>query len=309
MKVNFLSVAIVAASVVMVSCNNDDMTVSNEDSAVRFTSGATATPVSRVAIDADGESVWNAGDPVGIYMVGHGTTNVVEGNANMKYTAAQAGASTAFSAVGASIHYPLDEATAVDFIAYHPYSDAVAGFVYPIDLSVQTSQTGIDLMTAKADKGGAGYTKADGRANGVVNFAFTHQLAKLVMNVTKDATVPGTITSVSINDMNTRATFDLKGDEGISLPGTPAGITPCTVTAEKKYEAILLPVAPLGNGHTVTFTTDGGETYVWQMNKDIAKLEAGKIYTYDVNVTKYAVTANGSINKWAVGTTGSGTAE
>lgn len=309
MKVNILSVTIVAASIVMVSCNNDDTTVSNNDDIVRFTSGITATPGPRATIDADGNSLWNTGDPVGIYMVDNGTTNVVEGNANMKYTADQNGASTAFTAVGASIYYPLNEATAVDFIAYHPYSEAVSDFVYPIDLSTQTPQTAIDLMTAKADKGGEGYTKADGRINTVVNFAFTHQLAKLVMKVTKDATVPGTITSVSINGMNTRATFDLKGVSGISSPDTPLAITPCTITAEEKYEAILLPVGTLGNAHTVTFTTDRAETYVWQMSKDIPQLETGKIYTYTVNVTKYSVTASGSINSWVVGTEGTGTAE
>lgn len=309
MKVKFLSVAIVAASVALTSCDKNETTVQNNDAPVRFTSGINATPGSRATINTDGNSLWETGDPVGIYMVGNGTTTVAEGNANMKYTAAQGGASTAFAAVGASIHYPLDENQKVDFIAYHPHRETVANFVYPIDLSTQTSQTGIDLMTAKADKSGEGYTKADGRTGGVVNFTFDHQLAKLVMNVTKEASVPGNITSVSINGMNTTANFDLKGDEGITSAGSPAAITPCTITAEEKYEAILLPVSPLGTAHTVTFATNGGETYVWKMHEQISKLEAGKIYTYTVNVTKYAVTANGSINNWHTGDTGTGTAE
>lgn len=309
MKVKFLSVAIVAASVALTSCDKNETIVQNNDAPVRFTSGINATPGSRATIDADGNSLWEKGDPVGIYMVGNGTTTVAEGNANMKYTAAQDGASTAFTAVGASIHYPLSEAQKVDFIAYHPHSNAVADFVYPIDLSTQTPQTAIDLMTAKADKSGAGYTKADGRTGGVVNFAFNHQLAKLVVDVTKDASVSGKITSVSITGMNTTANFDLKAAAGITSPGNPAAITPCTITAEQKYEAILLPVSPLGAAHTVTFATDAGETYVWKMHEQISALDAGKIYTYAVNVTKYAVTANGSINKWVTGSTGNGTAE
>lgn len=310
MKVNIFSLAIVATSMFMVSCTNDDTTVLNNDRTVRFTSGATATPGgTRVAIDADGNSLWDAGDPVGIYMVGRGTTDVVDGNANMKYTAARAGASTAFNAADASIYYPLNEAAPVDFIAYHPYSAAVTDFAYPIDLSRQTPQTAIDLMTARADKGGEGYTKADGSANTVVDLTFSHRLAKLVMNVTKDASVPGTIIGVEITGMNTRAKFDLKGTDGLTDAGTPASIFPCTVTAGEKYEAILLPVDALTAGHTVTFTTDANEVYTWAISKDIAKLEAGKIYTYDVNVTKYAVTASGSINSWAVGSTGTGTAE
>lgn len=309
MKVKFLSVAIVAGSVAFTSCDKNVTTVQNNDAPVRFTSGINATPGSRATIDTDGNSLWETGDPVGIYMVGNGTTIVTEGNANMKYTAAQDGASTAFTAVGASIHYPLDEAQKVDFIAYHPHSEAVANFVYPIDLSTQTPQTGIDLMTARADKSGQGYTKADGRTGGVVNLTFNHQLAKLVVNVTKDASVSGNITSVSITGMNTTANFDLKGDEGITSAGSPAAITPCTITAEEKYEAILLPVALLTDAHTMTFITDGGETYTWKMYEQISELEAGKIYTYAINVTKYAVTANGSINNWVTGSIGNGTAE
>ena len=309
MKANFLSLAIVAASVAFTSCDKNETTVQNNDAPVRFTSGINATPGSRATIGADGNSVWEAGDPVGIYMVEHGTTTVLESNVNMKYTAAQGGASTAFTAVGASIHYPLDEDQKVDFIAYHPHSETVEDYVYPIDLTTQTPQTGIDLMTAKADKSGQGYTKDDGRTGGVVNFAFTHQLVKLVMNVSKHSSVPGNITSVSIKGMNTTAKFDLKGTNGLTDAGTPAAITPCTVTAGEKYEAILLPVASLAAAHTVTFTTSGGEVYTWNMSKEISKLEAGKIYTYDVNVTKYAVTATGSINRWEVGSTGTGTAE
>lgn len=309
MKVKFLSVAIVAASVALTSCDKNETTVQNNDAPVRFTSGINATPGSRATIDTDGNSLWEKGDPVGIYMVGHGTTTVAEGNANMKYTAAQGGASTAFTAAGASIHYPLNEAQKVDFIAYHPYSEAVADFVYPVNLSMQTPQTAIDLMTAKADKSGAGYTKADGRSNTTVDFAFSHRLAKLVVDVTKDASVPGNITAVSITGMNTAATYDLTGAGGVTSPKNPADITPCTITAQEKYEAILLPVGALTAAHTMTFTTDGGETYVWKMSQQIPALEEGKIYTYTVNVTKYAVTAHGSIKKWVVGSTGTGTAE
>lgn len=308
MKAKFISVAIVAASVAFTSCDNNE-TVQDNDAPVRFTSGINATPGSRATIDADGNSLWETGDPVGIYMVGHGAVDVVGDNANVKYTAAQTGASTAFTEVGDAIYFPMDEAQKVDFIAYHPYNAAVTGFTYPVDLSVQTPQTAIDLMTAKADKSGAGYTKADGRSNTTVDFAFSHRLAKLVVNVTKDASVTSNITAVSITGMNTAATYDVTGAGGITSPKNPAAITPCTIEAEQKYEAILLPVDALTAAHTMTFTTDGGETYVWKMSQQIPQLVAGKIYTYDVNVTRYAVTASGSINNWEVGSKGSGIAE
>lgn len=309
MKATILTAAMIAASVAIMSCDKNETKVTNDDGKVRFTSGITATPGSRAAIDAEGNSVWEKGDPVGIYMVEHGAADVVGENGNVKYAAGGAGASTAFTAAGAAIYFPMDEARKVDFIAYHPYNAAVTGFTYPVDLSEQTPQTAIDLMTAKADKSGVGYTKADGRSNTTVDFAFSHRLAKLVVDVTKDASVPGNITAVSITGMNTAATYDLTGAGGVTSPKNPADITPCTITAQEKYEAILLTVGALTAAHTMTFTTDGGETYVWKMSQQIPALEEGKIYTYTVNVTKYAVTAHGSIKKWVVGSTGTGTAE
>lgn len=302
--------AIVAVCMAMTSCDKNETSVQPYDGSVRFISGVTATsPSSRVAIDDQGKSVWNENDPIGIFMVEHGATTVVNAAANMKYTAVQAGASTSFTSSDSDIYYPNEESAKVDFISYHPYRNAIGGdFAYAIDLSDQTSQTNIDLMTANADNSGNGYSKEDGRNNSPVNFTFTHRLVKLVMNVTKDASVPGNITGVSIKGMNTAATFDLKGKAGITAQNTPAAITPCK-SSENKYEAILLPVTVLTDTHIVTFTTDKGDTYQWTMKKQIASLDVEKIYTYDVNVTKYKINANGAINSWTEGSKGGGTAE
>lgn len=314
MKANFLSVTIVAACMVMVSCNNDDTIIPANDGAVRFTSGITVTPGTRVSIDAAGNSLWDADDPVGIYMLEHKSANMLLA-LNKRYTATLAGASTTFTAAaGHTIYYPATEPALVNFMAYHPYSESVTtdNLYYPVDLSNQTPQSAIDLMTARADNNGAGYSKEDGRNGKAVAFTFTHRLAKLVMNVTKDPSVSGNITSVSIKGMETTAKFrllSLPGDDGLDDASDPQDITPFTATAGTKYEAILLPKNPLDDTHTVTFTTDDGETYTWAMKKQIASLEAGKIYTYTVNVTRYGVSATGSINKWVVGSTGTGTAE
>lgn len=298
------------AAVCLTACDNDDdPAVVNRDGAVRFTSDIAAPPPdTRATIDADGNSLWEKGDPVGIYMLKHGSYDVTGGAGNVPYTADKAGATTGFTATGTDIYYPLDETARVDFLAYHPYNAAVTDFVYPVDLEQQTPQTAIDLMTAHADKQGAGYAKADGAAGTAVNFAFAHRLVKLVMNVTKDASVPGAIAGVSINGMNTTASYDLTTG-ALTAAANTADIAPCTVADRTRYEAILLPLEALDDTHTVTFTTTEGEHYKWTMSKQIASLDAGTIYTYDVNVTRHAVTANGSIDKWTVGTTGTGTAE
>lgn len=243
-------------------------------------------------------------------MVRHGTADVLNNARNIKYTASESGASTSFASAVEAIYYPLDETEKADFIAYHPYREAVSGFVYPVDVSNQSSQTAIDLMWAKADKQGAGYTAEDGRNNTPVNLAFDHKLVKLRMNITKDVNVQGEIVKVSINGMNTTASFDLKGSGGLTGMGGAKTFEACTVTAGSVYEAILLPVESLGAAHSVTFTTDDeDENYTWSMYKQITELKPGNIYTYDIHVARSKIDITGNIADWKVDLTISGKAE
>lgn len=302
-----LPATLIVVCAVIVSCEKDNIPINN-DGTVRFTSGTTATQTC-VTIDPQNKSVWEEGDPVGIFMVKHGTDDVLENAENIKYTALGTGVSTSFASVVQAIYYPLDETEKVDFIAYHPYRETVSGFVYPVDVSNQTSQTDIDLMWAIADKQGTGYSKEDGRNNTSVDLAFDHQLTKLRMKVTKDPNVPGEIVKVTINGMNTTTSFDLKGSGGLTGMDSAKTFEACTVTAGSVYEAILLPLGPLDATHTVTFTTDQGEDYTWSMYKQIAELKPGNIYTYDITVAKYVIEVTGNINSWTVGTTISGNAK
>lgn len=294
-----------AGAMFLTSCNVDEDIQDNGNGlAVKFMSGITALPTTKVAIDPQDNSVWETGDPVGIYMVENGTATVAEGAQNIRYTAAVDGIKTSFTPGATTIYYPLTGS--VDFIAYYPHNATVAGYVYPVNVADQTSQTAIDLMYApRMNNGGAGYDKSN---TAPVNFTFVHQLVKLIMNVTKDPSVTGNITAVSINGMNTTAAFDLKGTGGLTGNGAPASITPCAVDAGVRYEAILLPVAALGATHTVTFTA-GADSYTWKMSDNIASLVAGNLYTFDVLITKHAVNVSGSIKKWETTTPGSGIAE
>lgn len=307
MKKFILPAAVIAVCAVIVSCEKDNIPV-NKDGAVRFTSGATAMQT-RAAIDPQDKSVWEKGDPVGIYMVKHGTANVLESAENIKYTALETGVSTSFASAVQAIYYPLDETEKVDFIAYHPYRETVSGFVYPVDVSNQTSQTGIDLMWATANKQGAGYSKEDGKNNTSVNLAFNHQLAKLRMKVTKDPNVLGEIVKVSINGMNTTASFDLTGSGGLTDMGNAKAFEVCTVTAGSVYEAILLSLSSLGTAHTVTFTTDKNEAYTWRMYEQVTELKPGNMYTYNISLAKFKIEVTGSINNWTVDTPINGNAE
>lgn len=304
MKTRFLSVLALSA-LLFTACSNDDNSEVN-DGRVNFSSGITATPQPKVATDNSGNSTWNLNDPIGIYMVANRTTTIAESAENIPYKATTAAASTSFAPSGATtIYYPVNTPAKVDFIAYHPYNASVANWVYPVDVSTQTPQTGIDLMYATADNSGAGYDKAATN----VNFTFDHQLVKLIINVSTGTGVTGTVSAVNITGMNTSAKFDLKGDDGLTDLSTPQAIIPHAATAGTKYEAILLPATTLNTANTVTFTTSAGEIFTWAMSNDITSLAAGSIYTYDITLTKYAVTATGNITKWTLGDTGTGIAD
>lgn len=304
MKTKFLS-AVAISALLFASCSNDDTPEVN-DGRVKFTSGITATPQTRVATDDAGNSTWSVNDPIGIYMVANGTTTVAGSAENIPYKATTAAASTSFTPSGATtIYYPVNTPAKVDFIAYHPYESSVADWVYPVNVSTQTPQTNIDLMYATADNSGQGYDKTSTN----VDFTFDHQLVKLIINVSTGAGVTGTVSSVSIAGMNTSAKFDLKGSAGLTDLGTPQAIVPYTATAGTKYEAILLPMAALSAANTVTFTTTTGETFTWVMANNITGLAAGRIYVYYITLTKYAVNASGSISNWTVGTPGAGIAD
>lgn len=304
MKIKLTGIVALTA-VLFASCSNDDTPEVN-DGRVNFTSGITATSQgTRVSTDNQGNSVWSINDPIGIYMVANGTTTIAENAENIPYKATTPNLSTQFAPLGATtIYYPVNTSEKVGFIAYHPYSSSVVNWVYPVDVSTQTRQTDIDLMYATANNGGGGYDKTSTN----VNFTFSHQLAKLIINVSIGQGVTGAVSAVSIKGMNTTAKFDLTGEAGLTDWGTPQAITPYMATAGTKYEAILLPTA-LSADNTVSFTTTAGETYTWAMSNNITSLVAGSIYVYDITLTKHKVEVTGNITNWTVDTSGTGTAD
>lgn len=300
------------AALCLTSCNNDDE-VSVNDGAVRFTASigkeAVATPQSRAAGTA-----WHSGDEIGIFMVNHGTTDIAEGAENRQYTTGNG--TGAFTAVmNNEIFYPMN-GTAVDFIAYYPHAD---GAKLSTDLKVkiaadQTDETqrATDLMWAKADNSGTGYTKG---ANKKVEFTFGHCLSKLTMNCTVDHSVgdPSLLANatVTIKGMKTVQTFDLKTGTLSGTPGTPADITPrklftATATFHGAYDAIILPATYADGLLTVEFTL-GGEPFVWKV--EAMEFKPGYEYIYKVKITRTGVTATGTIAPWTQVNNGEVTAE
>lgn len=289
------------AALCLTSCNNDDE-VSVNDGAVRFTASigkeAVATPQSRAAGTA-----WHAGDEIGIFMVNHGTTDIAEGAENRQYTTGNG--TGAFTAVmNNEIFYPMNNGTAVDFIAYYPHAD---GAKLSTDLKVkiaadQTDETqrATDLMWAKADNSDTGYTKG---ANKKVEFTFGHCLSKLTMNCTVDFSVgdPSLLAdaTVTIKGMNTSNTFDLKTGMLSGIPGIPEEITPRKLATSTgfhgSYDAIILPGSYNNGVLTVEFTLDG-ELFICDV--EAITFEPGHEYIYKVKITRTGITVTGTIAPW-----------
>lgn len=300
------------AAVSLSSCDKNEE-VSAGDGTVRFTAAigrdAVATPQTRAAGTA-----WAAGDNIGIFMVGHGTTVITESATNKKYTTAT-GNGTFTPVTGNEIYYPMNDIAPVDFIAYYPHRDAATlTAALPVDIpAAQTSatQAAADLLWARADNATAGYTN-DYAAP--VKFTFGHCLSKLTMNCTLDANVAAAMpddATVTIRGMHTVSTFDLATATLGAASSAVADIAPRRLTVipanhHAAYDAIILPGKYDANVLTVDFTL-GSEVFTWDV--DAIEFEPGHEYIYEVTITRTGVKAEGTIVGWEPVNKGGVTAE
>lgn len=316
MKQNIITIGkyLLAALPVLLlaACSEEDAPVTDSASlAVTFTAGigeatpapsAATMPQTRAA--TTGGNSWVKGEAVSIFMVDHSTQDIVDGAENQQYIASADGVNVSFSPATPDdvIFYPQDNAR-VDFIACSyvtrlPFTGSILinlGYKQTAD-----NQAQIDVLWAKADKGGAGYSKAE-KAD--VAFTFGHCLSKLTMNCTLDASVGAANldgAKVTIHGMNTVSTFDLKTGKQNGIPESPADITPRklaipTANFDATYDAIILPTGYSAGAVTVDFEINS-EIYTW--NVDAMTFEAGNEYIYEVKITHTDVNFTGTIVGW-----------
>lgn len=293
-----------AGAVCLASCSSDEEVNVSNDGRVHFTAGignqaVAATPASRAS-----GTTWASGDAIGIFMVEHGTVLVKGDERNKKFITL--GGNDVFTpTTGNEIYYPMDNRS-VDFIAYYPYKEN-ASFDADLPVTIATDQTttnaqaDCDLMWAKADKNGNGYTK-DTDATTPVALTFGHCLAKLTMNCTVDASVGATLdnATVTISGMNTGSTFDLKtamlsATRENKLPITPRKLAIPNYSFDATYDAIILPGSYTTNELSVRFEISG-EPFIWKVGA--IEFESGKEYIYEVTIKRTGVSASGTIKAW-----------
>lgn len=247
------------------------------------------------------DTKWDKNDQIGIYMFAAGSTTVLEGVENIPYkTGAGDGM---FAPSGTAIYFPIDGSN-VDFRAWYPYQDVAEEWT--ADLTDQSSQAALDLMTADAksntEPGGTTYSKNQPS----VRLNFSHRLTKLVLNITggkgvSDAELAGL--TVKITRQWKTALYDPDID-GIGFEEASADITLLTKADGKFAEAILFPDdlthKALTVGRQLVFTLTTGEVFHWNI-PDAKSFNAGEknIYTISINRTGLEVTSE--ITDWTAG--------
>lgn len=252
------------------------------------------------------DAQWDKDDQIGIYMYAAGATDIAESAANIPYRKTDEG--NGFTPVNTPVYFPVDGSN-VDFHAWYPYKDVTAG-EWTADLTDQTSQAALDLMTADAEsnteEGGTVYNKLRPK----VSFDFEHRLTKLVLNITPGSGVSADDLKglkVEITKQWKTAIYDPEFD-AIGFTEETASITLLTDANGTSAEAILFPddltKKPLATGRQLVFTlraTD--EIFYWDIPADKSFNSGDKnIYNITINRTTLDVTA--TITDWNKGNNG-----
>lgn len=249
---------------ILQSCQNDETNIiQNEvnNKGITFSSIIDDAQNSRAY-----DTSWEANDVIGVFMLAN-SDNVL--STNIPYVTSKGDGY--FVSQNSPIYYPDGP---VDFIAYYPYSGAISDHTnYPIDLSNQTAQSAIDLMTA-VNLTGRQLTSPQG------NLQFKHLLAKLVLNLksTSGSSLKGI--KASISGLKVKGTANLS--DGTITPSGEATTFSLFINEEAtQAEAILLPQALSGN-LKIKLELNGQSK---EIETEIAgSIERGYKYIYNVNV-------------------------
>ena len=225
---------IVLSLSILQSCQNDETNIiQNEvnNKGITFSSIIDDAQNSRAY-----DTSWEKNDVIGLFMyASNAKTNLLA--TNIPYVTSNGDGY--FVSQHTPLQYPEDN-TPVDFIAYYPYNENINDYnSYSIDLSDQTQQSALDLMTA-VNLTNRDQTLPQG------NLQFKHLLAKLVLNLksTSGNSLKGI--KASISGLQVKGTANL--GEGTITPSGEATTFSLYIDEEAtKAEAILLPQALTGN--------------------------------------------------------------
>lgn len=217
---------------------------------------------------------WSPSDAIGVYMKSNGAElsagSIVGDGDNVEYFTENGDGN--FLPVSTYLSFPED-GSKVDFIAYYPHQQTINNFIYPVDVTNQADPETIDLLYADKLEG------ISERSN-ALKLSFTHQLARLVLNVKSVAGSSLEGLSISISGVKTKADF-LLANGTLNIDANSKGnVAMHMVRGEGLVaDAILLPEGNLTNVKLVF--QQGGKIHEQALSN--IKLDKGKVCTYTVN--------------------------
>lgn len=258
---------IVLSLSILQSCQNDETNIiQNEvnNKGITFSSIIDDAQNSRAY-----DTSWEANDVIGVFMLANSNQSVLA--TNIPYATSKGDGY--FVSQHSPIYYPEDN-SAVDFIAYYPYNENINEYTnYTIDLSNQSKQNAIDLMTA-VNLTNRKLESPQG------NLQFKHLLAKLVLNLksTSGSSLKGIKASVS--GLQVKGTANLS--DGTITPSGEATTFSLFINEEAtQAEAILLP-QDLSGKLKIKLELNGQSK---EIETEISgSIEKGNKYIYNINV-------------------------
>lgn len=152
---------------------------------------------------------WDEKDAIGVYMV-TAENSIVGDVSNYRYTVVTGGQNGTFiPADENNTAYFPEDGTAVNVVAYYPQGNVVENKL-SLDLSDQSEQPRIDLMSARAE--GASKT------NPAINLNFTHRLTKLFFEIEGDVNTDGIY--AAIGNQYTDIQYDILNDKLLIADGS-----------------------------------------------------------------------------------------
>ena len=216
---------------------------------------------------------WEPADAIGVFMLESGETALADNASNRRYVTSAGNGSFAPANEDAAIYYPADR-RGVDFIAYYPYAGTLQGFEYPVNVSDQTSQAMIDLMTADR-------VSAPAQTASPVALTFKHRLSRLELEIKPGTNLTDDALSglqVEITGQRVTGKFNINANTLIPEGAAESSIRLNMAEDGKAGEGILLPGDPQA-GRQLIFTLGSRRFSYTIPAKDEFKPETRNKYT------------------------------
>ncbi len=231
------------------------------------------------------DQTWESGDAIGVYAVEAGTQNVI-GNANSKFVTSSNSSVADFVPATDNdyIYYP--HSGNIDILVYYPYLENLYPLEYPLDVTDQSNQSEIDLMSAKEGE----IAKSDS----AIDLVFIHKLTKVTVNLV--AATDGGITdeelskaAVTMSGSIAKANFNLQTEE-VDFDGNTA--EDITTTANSGVASAI--VIPQNATLKFTITLPYGDSYDVTTNEVTLQGCMSNNYTISVSKTSVSIIVGGA---------------